>query len=61
MIMAIWACYSEEPLWLSLAGLGPCMSPSHLETGLLGLRAECSWWALLVNFQIGLTTSSISM
>jgi hypothetical protein len=40
MIMAIWACYSEEPLWLSLAG--PCMSPSHLETGLLGLRAECS-------------------
>ena len=32
---SIWACYSEEPLWLSLAG--PCMSPSHLETGLLVL------------------------
>jgi hypothetical protein len=38
--MVISGCSSEEPLWLSLAAIGPCMSPSHLETGLLGLRAE---------------------
>ena len=25
-----------------VAAIGPCMSPSHLETGLLGLRAEWS-------------------
>jgi hypothetical protein len=40
IIMVIWGCSSEEPFWLILDGLGPCMSPSHLETGLLGLRAE---------------------
>ena len=31
--MVIWGCNSEEPLWLSLAAIAPCMSPSHLETG----------------------------
>ena len=40
IIMAIWGRSSEEPFWLILDGLGPCMGPSHLETGLLGLRAE---------------------
>ena len=40
--MVIWGCNSEEPLWLSLAAIAPCMSPSHLETGLLVLGAEWS-------------------
>jgi hypothetical protein len=42
IIMVIWGCNSEEPFWLILDGLGPCISPSHLVTGLLGLRAGWS-------------------
>ena len=61
IIMVIWGCNSEEPFWANFGwpwAMYQSITPGDWAAWLEGW---VEWWALMLDFQIGLTTSSISM